>query len=297
MTIKLRQPKVSPTKPHPRIVMKHIFALLFLLVTTLVFAQQDQKLQGSKWAYYGQEFYETLTAGKKFDRSLFNRIFNESHNFRKGDFDVISTDCKAGCYRQIVVGYESARKIMFGELDKLEDNNGTYVLDVYCGKKFYYKNISEVSQMHDRVNIEHTWPQSRFNGNFPREMQKSDMHHLYLTDSQANSVRGNTPFGLVGRGADRNESGCNARNGFIDGREVYTPPVPHRGNVARALFYFALHYNLGISSQEESTLREWHQADPVDANEIRRHEIIAKYQKVRNPFVDHPELVDRIKDF
>ena len=85
--------------------------------------------------------------------------------------------------------------------------------------------------------------------------------------------------------------------GLINGNDVYTPPVPHRGNIARALFYFSMHYNLPISKAEETILREWNKNDPVDANEIRRHEGIAKYQKVRNPFVDHPELADRVSDF
>lgn len=277
--------------------MKLLCALFVLVTTSALFAQQDQKLPNGKWAYYGEEFYTNLSAGKKFERTFFNRLFNEAHQHQKGKFDTISTACKSGCYRHVSVGYDSARKIMFGELDKLQDAKGTYVIDVYCGKKFYFKNVSEVSQMHDRVNIEHTWPQSKFNGNFPKDMQKSDMHHLWLTDSHANSVRGNTPFGFVDQSANRSESGCDDRMGIVDGREVYTPPAPHRGNVARALFYFSMHYNLGISNAEEMILRQWHKADPVDANEIKRHEAIAKYQKVRNPFVDHPELVERIKDF
>jgi endonuclease I len=37
--------------------------------------------------------------------------------------------------------------------------------------------------------------------------------------------------------------------------------------------------------------------DPVDAEEIARHEVIAKYQKVRNPFVDFPQLVEKVADF
>lgn len=278
--------------------MKLLSALMFFVVSSLSFAQQDQKLPNGKWAYYGQEFYTTLASGKKFDKDLFNTIFNNLHRSQKGNFDVIGGDCSGSCYRHNSVGYEKARLIMFGELDKLQDSNGTYVLDVYCGKKFYYSNLSEVSQMHDRVNIEHTWPQSKFTGSFPKDMQKSDMHHLFLTDSKANSVRGNTPFGLVERFYDRSEDGCSkSQYGMIDGQETYTPPVPHRGNVARALFYFSMHYGLGISSSEEKTLRQWHKDDPVDANEIKRHEGVAKYQKVRNPFVDHPEIVDRVSDF
>jgi hypothetical protein len=279
--------------------MKLLSALMFFVISSLALAQQDQKLPNGKWAYYGEEFYSTLASNKKFDRNFFNSLFNNFHQTNKGQFDVISSDCKTNCYRHTSVGYDKARMIMFGELDKLTDSNGTYVLDVYCGKKFYYTNLAEVGSMGNIVNIEHTWPQSKFNGNFSKDMQKSDMHHLYLTDSKANSVRGNGPFGLVDRFLDRSEdSGCSkSQNGIVNGQETYTPPVNHRGNVARSLFYFSMHYNLGISSAEESVLRQWHKADPVDANELKRHEGIAKYEKVRNPFVDHPETVDRVSDF
>lgn len=281
--------------------MKLIAAFFIALFSLTAIAQQDQKLPNGKWAYYGEEFYVTLASKKGFDRSLFNKIFNEMHESVKGKPDLISTQCKTNCYRHTSVGYDKARKIMFGELDTLRDAQGkTYVLDVYCGKKFYFTNVEEVSSMHAQVNIEHTWPQSKFNGNYPKDMQKSDMHHLYLTDSQANSTRGNSPFGFVGSTEDRiGGEGCrNSRMGFmIDGGEVYTPPAPHRGNVARALFYFSMHYNLGIGKAEEMILRQWHKIDPIDENELKRHEAIAKHQKVRNPFVDHPELVERISDF
>jgi deoxyribonuclease I len=276
-----------------------LFSLLFLIVSSSVFAQEDQKLPGNKWAYYGEEFYAILASGKKFERPLFSKILNGTHSSQKGKFDSISPDCKGSCYNHTSVGYDRARKIMFGELDKREDAKGTYVLDVYCGRKFYFKNVEDISSMGSIVNIEHTWPQSKFTGKYPKDMQKSDMHHLYPTDSHANSTRGNTPFGFISFLDNRyGENGCGKSFiGFDGNNEVYTPPVSHRGNVARALFYFSMHYDIGISKSEEMVLREWHKADPIDQTEIKRHEGIAKYQKVRNPFVDHPELVERISDF
>lgn len=280
--------------------MKNCLALLFCLFSAFTFAQQDQRIQNSKWAFYGEEFYTALASGQKMERPLFNKILNNFHTSIVGKFDVMAQNCtKSGqCYRQVSVGYESARKIMFGELDKQQDHNGTFIVDVYCGRKVYFK-IDELSGMHENVNIEHTWPQSRFNGSFNKELQKSDMHHLYLTDSQANSYRGNNPFGFISRPEDRSkETGCStSRHGLIDSREVYTPPVPHRGNVARALFYFSMHYQLPIDSDQERILRLWHKEDPIDAAEIKRHELITKYQKNRNPFIDHPEVVDRVSDF
>ena len=281
-----------------RMPMKFFFALLTLVVSLSVTAQENQKLPTGQWAYYGEEFYKSLQS-KSFERPLLSRIFNQYHTNQAGKFDGLTSACVGNCYKHVSVGYEAARKIMFGELDKLQDSKGTYVLDVYCGKKFYFDNLEEVGSMHDRVNIEHTWPQSRFNGAFPKDTQKSDMHHLYLTDSQANSTRGNTPFGFVNSDEDRTGGeGCrNSRMGIINELEVYTPPAPHRGNIARALFYFSMHYDLEISKSEEVTLRRWHKEDPIDQAELIRHEKIARHQKIRNPFVDHPEIVDMIRDF
>lgn len=281
--------------------MKLLLALFIAVFSLASVAQQDQKLPNGKWAYYGEDFYLLLAKKKGFDRSIFNKIFMEAHSPVKGDFDKIQSNCISGstCYRHVSVGYDRARIIMFGDLDKLTDSKGTYVIDVYCGKKFYFSRPEEVSSMSAQVNIEHTWPQSKFNGNYPKDMQKSDMHHLYPSDSHANSVRGNSPFGFVSAQEDAmGGEGCRAsRMGMIDDADVYTPPKEHRGNVARALFYFALHYNLGIDRAQEMILKQWHKLDPIDEAEILRHEKIAKYQKVRNPFVDHPELVDIIADF
>ncbi len=90
-----------------------------------------------------------------------------------------------------------------------------------------------------------------------------------------------------------------------------------RGDIARAVLYMAVRYEGGthpVTGQSEpdleltddrsrivitssspaymgllSTLLAWHQADPVDALERGRHEVVAQFQGNRNPFVDHPE--------
>ena len=41
-----------------------------------------------------------------------------------------------------------------------------------------------------------------------------------------------------------------------------------------------------------SSLLDWHTSDPVDDFEINRNEIIFGYQQNRNPFIDHPNLVN-----
>jgi endonuclease I len=124
------------------------------------------------------------------------------------------------------------------------------------------------------------------------------MHHLYPSDSHLNSVRGNNEFGEVTK--DRMRFDCKTTARFGDtskGNLVFEPPENHKGNVARSLFYFALRYDLPIRPEEESALRKWNKEDPVDAEEIDRNAKIMALQGGRNPFVDFPDLTDRISDF
>lgn len=90
-----------------------------------------------------------------------------------------------------------------------------------------------------------------------------------------------------------------------------------KGDMARAVMYMAIRYEGGRdihSNQSEpdleltdtrskivktsgspaymgllSTLLAWHQADPPDAAERERNEVVYSFQGNRNPFVDHPE--------
>lgn len=275
--------------------MRLIFLLGLFLVAS-AFASVNKKLPNDHLAYYGEEFYEKFPRVSKDE--LFE-ILSQNHRPNYGDYDDIG-DCKSNrCYAHHAVGYSAARKILFGpELFGEKVGNGLMVEDVYCGKRFHYKSVNDVSNMHTKVNIEHTWPQSKFSRRFSKELQKSDMHHLYPTDSQANSRRGNFRFGEVSQGEDDlNVQGCDASRFSTHRGPKFNPPDEHVGNVARSLFYFATRYDMEISQSEEMVLRLWHIMDPVDEDEIRRHEVIARYQNVRNPFIDYPELVDMIKDF
>jgi len=44
-------------------------------------------------------------------------------------------------------------------------------------------------------------------------------------------------------------------------------------------------------------LREWHAKYPVTQEEKDRNEKVCGYQGNRNPFVDRPDFVDKIKNF
>jgi len=261
-----------------------VTVLLSLILSSFFLSSAFAQLQKGQIAYYGADFYQN-----KVTKDLLSKILNENHTVIKGSHDIISSNCQGTCYRHTSVGYTEARKILFGELFIQKDRNGNFVQDVYCGKKFYFTHVNDVSNMHTEVNIEHTWPQSRFNGNFDKNMQKSDMHHLFPTDSMANNRRANHEFGDVPEQHDElNVENCSiSRLSDISGHFIFTPPAHHRGNVARSLFYFATRYRLFIKPAEEMILKMWHRTDPVDDAERARHELIVNHQKVRNPFVDY----------
>ncbi|MBN1207751.1 MAG: endonuclease [Myxococcaceae bacterium] len=182
-----------------------------------------------------------------------------------------------------VVSYNEARKEIFTNLD-VKDGK---VKCVYTGREINGGKIPSSSDM----NTEHTWPQSKG----ATGAAKSDLHHLFPTDSRANSTRGSFPFGKVEK-VQWSQNG--AKFGLdAQGRKVFEPPDEHKGNVARAMFYFSAEYGKAIPDAEESVLREWNKLDAVDAAELERNRRISEIQGNVNQFVEHSNLADRIRDF
>lgn len=193
------------------------------------------------------------------------------------------------------IGYSAARVKLLGHMAIEQENNKYYVTDVYCEAEYASPGLGKVPS-NSIINVEHTWPQSKFGGS-DKGAQKSDLHHLYPTDSQLNSIRGNNPFGEVVQ--DTQNTKCpQSHIGYDDsGKRVFEPPQNHKGNVARALFYFSIRYNMPISESEEKVLKQWHTMDPVDAEELVRNDQVESYQGNRNPFIDSPDLVNLINNF
>lgn len=198
-----------------------------------------------------------------------------------------------------LTSYTQARKYIMQRVHLAEDRNGYYVQDVYCQITFRSKVGPNRMPSHNEINIEHTWPQSRFNRSQSKAFQKSDLHHLYPTDSRANGKRGNVHFGQFKNGRRALDHCTASRVGRISetGKEGFEPPTKHKGNVARALFYFSIRYDIRISDYEEFMLRQWNLIDPVDEEEMLRNDFIERIQGNRNPFIDDPELSDLISDF
>jgi len=75
------------------------------------------------------------------------------------------------------------------------------------------------------------------------------------------------------------------------------PTGKARGNLARAYFYMSFLYRIQIQHNLEENLRTWHFEDPPDKMEEIRNSLIEQVQGNRNPFIDHPEIVERVIDF
>lgn len=243
-----------------------------------------------------------------------NPIWGSSYYMGKGGYakgfevlgkttEILDKLFETAARNQQVLGYTRARQILMGRM-YLENLNGQYsIKDVYCQKYFTNSDFGRGESLGPNLipdgnilNTEHTWPQSHFTGMFPNEMQKSDLHHLFPSDSEMNSTRGNFKFAELSGPTESIK--CDASrfaNTAIGYR--FEPPIEHRGNVARALFYFSVRYRIHIDNDEEGFLRKWHYQDPVDPTEVMHHEIIFQTQGNRNPFIDQPDLVDQIADF
>jgi hypothetical protein len=139
------------------------------------------------------------------------------------------------------------------------------------------------------------------------------MHHLYPTRIQVNSSRGSDPFAeipdldtdrwfrktqvltsipgtLIDEYSEKDDTGAR-----------FEPREDHKGNVARAMFYFYTMYELEANSADpnffpiqKNVLYDWHRYDPVDTLEFSRTALIAGYQDgLVNPYVLDSSLVRR----
>jgi len=110
----------------------------------------------------------------------------------------------------------------------------------------------------------------------------SDAHALRATDGPENSARGNLHYG------------------------EYVGPAgtlgSFKGDVARSVLYMDIRYNglqvvngfPDIAGQlgDLTTLLDWHRNDLPDDFEMNRNNVVYTWQLNRNPFIDHPDLVE-----
>jgi len=163
----------------------------------------------------------------------------------------------------------------------------------------------------DCYNREHLVPQSSFNSAFPMQ---SDIHHVIPSDGRVNNFRGSLPFGNVATpnwtSLNGSQRGSSAMVGYSG--TVFEPIDEFKGDIARALLYFATRYENTVDGYTSfdmfngtedqvfhtwaiEVLLDWHyNVDPVDDRERARNDEAYNFQGNANPFVDHPEYANMI---
>ena len=224
----------------------------------------------TKKPFYPEEFYKAYDAG---DMQKVKTILKT----------LVSTNRRTLSYKQ-------ARDVIFHNLFMDQNSN---VTDVYCHE--VHKVDKNTMPSSNVLNVEHTWPQSKFNGNYSRDMQKTDLNILYPTSAKANTSRNNLPFGEVTKDISGPCPSLSRRGYTSKGADLrFEPPEMHKGNVARAIFYFSVQYDLPIDEEQKADLLRWNRLDPVDAMDVERNEKVQSLQGNRNVFIDYPELVDSL---
>ena len=119
----------------------------------------------------------------------------------------------------------------------------------------------------------------------------SDLHNLYPALSPVEQARRNAQFGeLDDKVPNKFEDiGCDIKTSF----HLVEPRDEAKGNIARAIFYMHIEYNLPIVGQLQM-YKKWHQMDPPDAEERARNDRIESLQGTRNRYIDDPGLAEQL---
>ena len=209
------------------------------------------------------------------------------------------------------LGYTNARDTMYAVIDLKAGNQLTGVYSGYTITLDLTQDPS-TNAYEQGINCEHTFPQSMGAGDEP---QKSDMHHLFPCKSNVNSSRGNDPYAeILDEDTEkwyRNDTILyTIPTEFIEEyAEKYNPSDPtderfepkedHKGDAARAMFYFYAMYSEIADDDfweiQKETLLNWHYYDAVNTTETTRTWKIAEYQDgLPNPFLLDSTLARRI---
>lgn len=192
--------------------------------------------------------------------------------------------------------------------------NGT-VWDMYSTKEWQFGNTcGNYKNVGDCYNREHSFPKSWFSEGSP---MKSDAFHVYPTDGKVNGQRSNYPYGECANGTYLPANGSVKPLGKLGAStfpgysgKVFEPDDEYKGDFARSYFYMAAAYYDKISGWDSpmlagnnfpafstwavNLLLKWHRQDPVSDKETARNDAVYARQNNRNPFIDHPELVEHI---
>lgn len=184
---------------------------------------------------------------------------------------------------------------------------------VYWWDMYSDMQVSIYGQFGEYMNREHSFPKSWWGGDGSTPAYV-DLFHLYPSEADANQAKSNYPLGEVVTATFDNgvvKVGYATTGQGGGSSKVFEPNEEYVGDFARTYFYMVTCYqNLTWATRymymlEQNTyptlkpwaidlLLKWHRADPVSQKEVDRNEAVYGFQGNRNPFIDHPELVEYI---
>lgn len=207
-----------------------------------------------------------------------------------------------------LLDYGNARDTMYRNVDARNDT----LYCVYTGYSVYLPPGEDPTtaafENGTGINTEHTYPRAK---GAEAPTPEADMHHLFPTRAAVNAARGNFPFADIPPNQvnswyylDQQQSNTPGSNIALYSRvgdQVFEPRDDHKGDVARAMFYFYTVYQQEANAadpdffeQQRVTLCQWHYSDPVSEKEWNRTHAIAPYQEGKaNPFVLDCTVADR----
>ncbi|TQC55088.1 endonuclease [Mycoplasmopsis cynos] len=190
------------------------------------------------------------------------------------------------------------------------EKNG-YILDVYSenpdGKDPYNYEVFKgnfAKKEGEGLNKEHIIPQNWFHGKMP---VFKDANIVWPVDIKVNDIRSNYPHGKVKTvlktTLNHSKLGYDKFNNI-----VFEPVDDFKGDIARVYFYYVISYldltdfKIGVFQKDFPYLKKefldtyltWNINDPVSSFDITRNNEVYKYQCVRNPFIDYPDLIYKI---
>lgn len=226
-------------------------------------------------------------------------------------YNIVSTGHVDQGYGALYTAYQTTHT------DSYYENDGS-VLDFYsenpAGTDSYFythgnNQCGSYNSENDCYNREHLMPQSIYSEAYP---MRSDVHHVIPSDGYVNNRRGSYPFGEVSSPSWTSNNGSKVGSntfGSYTGT-VFEPIDEFKGDIARALLYFAVRYETQVASWSHAMLNgtsdqvyedwfldlliDWHTNDPVVQAEVDRNNAAYNFQGNANPFVDHPEFVNMI---
>ena len=192
------------------------------------------------------------------------------------------------------------------------------VIDMYSANVRYFPNPNpNFSAFGTTIEIEHSVPKSWWGCDITHpDCPAKDLNHLYPADGTTNMSKNDNPLGVV-TGTPTTDNGVSkigpaVYDGYVGA--VFEPADKYKGDFARGYFYVATAYEHYARKWDTTKpenmmqnntypvfkpwalllLLQWHRQDVVSLKETTRNDQVFGIQKNRNPFIDHPELVEYI---